>query len=118
MIDMKLTKSERKKDTAKGLPSTPSKPEYPYGLKVGLEKESLKKLGFKPLNFKLGQKVTISCEAEVTRLSMTDEMDYESNEVVLQITKMSLSGVKKGYDLGWDANKKDREDQLHKDGLI
>jgi hypothetical protein len=94
MIDMKLTKEE-KKDRNGSLPVDTAKdtgPEYPYGLVINLDKESLKKLKVKTDDYNTGEYMSIKAKVKVvgisSRTSFGNGGDYETME--LQITEMEL----------------------------
>lgn len=68
MIDLKLPKKSKKEIenelTVTGLESD----KYPYGLRINLEREGLKKLGISVSNFEVGGKVKFTCEAQINSL--------------------------------------------------
>lgn len=65
------------------------RPDYPYGLSITLEKESLTKLGKSATDYKMGDKVTVSAVAHVKSISSSQYDDGENHEsVTLQITEM------------------------------
>ncbi len=63
---MKRTKAE-KKSTSPEVATPYEGDDYPYGLEISLEKESLAKLGLDIDDFVVGGEVEIICHAEVTR---------------------------------------------------
>lgn len=95
MIDMKLTPKPKKGDTMLGAEVTMDQPEYPYGLQIRLDNESLKKLGIGELpvidaEFKL---VALVC---VTSVSAHESQgsDEPHRSVELQIEQMELKPAK------------------------
>lgn len=94
MIDMKLPEAG-KDETAIGAVEGMDSPEYPYGLRLSLDSESLKKLGMGELpaidaEFKL---VSLVCVVGVSQNdSQGSEEPYRS--VDLQIEMMELSPAK------------------------
>lgn len=89
--DMKRTKEEKKErrpDEAE--PISPDVEEYPYGLNINLEKESMEKLGLDVDDFNLGSKVDIVCLARVDSLHESSNKHNSSSSVNLQITKMAV----------------------------
>lgn len=65
--------------------------DYPYGLRIELDHECLEKLGVSKLP-SIGDKVNLSCIAEVVSVSSNAEPDGEvCNRISLQITDMELS---------------------------
>ena len=92
MVNMKLSKKEAEKEMP--APAESEAPEYPYGLCIRLDKESIGKLAMgKPAG---GDEFLLTAQVFVKEVSVTDRADgdgYESME--LQITDMALSGVEK-----------------------
>ena len=87
LTDMKIPKP--KKTTSSSV--EPSYSPYPWGLQITLEKESLKKLGIKISDFKLGEKVIIAGEAIILALRQTiEEVDNNKERIELQIIKMKV----------------------------
>lgn len=118
LIDLKQTKKEVK-SSGEVAPSSISEdhPMYPWGLEVNLEEESLEKLKMSAGNFKIGQKLKMVCEVEITRISQNQSMKKKRESVNLQIQKMSLAaGGNKGLD--WDSSPDKAEKELHKRGHI
>lgn len=116
LTDMKLSKSE-KKEHGKAMEVSSGKREYPYGLSITLDKDSLNKLNLKLANFKIGDTIMVLAQTKVTSISQSEEYGPESN-LSLQIHKMSCKKPRKPYDLDWDASDKKVDDQLMKDGLL
>ncbi len=90
-------KSEEKKEKEMPLMSSM---EYPYGLRLILDHETLEKLGIKELP-QMGAKVNIEAIAEVVSVSACADHEGEiENTICLQITDMDLkkqSAAKKIY---------------------
>jgi len=93
MINLKKEKEEKEMPLMSSM-------EYPYGLRINLDHETLEKLGIKELP-KMGAKVNLEAIAEV--VSVSSNANYEGeveNHICLQITDMELkksSMVKKIY---------------------
>ncbi len=89
---MKRTKAEKKSTSDEATPVGYDETEdYPYGLEISLEKESLEKLGLNIEDFTVGGKVDIVCQAEVTRLhqSVSKRNDAHTSASI-QITDMAM----------------------------
>ena len=76
--------------------------EYPYGLRVGLDSESLDKLNMTELPA-VGTTMTLTAKVEVVSVSQYESGGGEDRDVSLQITDMELrgegtSGPRKLYD--------------------
>lgn len=95
LTSMKLSKNEKKSRGSENVADA-DRPDYPYGLKINLEKDCLKKLGLSVKNFKKGHVVEIHAKADVSGGSWHDDEYGESESVSLQITDMALKGVSKG----------------------
>ncbi len=90
LYDMSRTKEEKKEYSDEVAPSTPEATEYPYGLNINLEKESLEKLGLDVDDFNLDGKVDIVCLAKVDSLHESANKHNSSASVNLQICKMAM----------------------------
>lgn len=91
LINTKITPKKEDSMVMETAPSKKQKPFYPWGLKINLEKEILKKLNLKPSNFKIGQKVSIEAIGEVNLISQREEGDgYNSSEVSIQIIDFGI----------------------------
>lgn len=97
----KKDKKDKKKDTSEACCSVSGNgPDFPWGLSVNLENESLDKLKIDSLP-EVGSTVRIVAEARVE--SVSSRSDRESNgkknrSVSLQITKMALSDAEEDAD--------------------
>lgn len=94
MKDMKRTRAEIKEAQS----PMASQPEYPWGLSITLDDDSLKKLQVDELPV-VGGRITIVAVARVTSVnSRSDEGGEDSRCVTLQIEKMRLGGDGDGDD--------------------
>ena len=90
MISMKLTPAEAKQETM--LAEASEAPQYPYGLSICLDDETLTKLGIDPANLpKIGAVFYIEAKAEVCSTSQYQNQQDTDTSLSLQITDMSLS---------------------------
>ena len=103
MADLKAVltkglKSMKKKNEPKPVPveaCCDSEPDsYPYGLRIDLNKESLKALGLSVGQFNIGESVTLTCKADVITVRATKGRYDESENVELQITDLGFTNVK------------------------
>ena len=88
---MKLTKKER--TGGLGTPEVATEyegPEYPYGLEISLEKDSLEKLGLDIDDFSVGGEVELICHAEITRTHESAGKSESNSSVSIQITAMAM----------------------------
>ena len=85
MIDMKRTKSEsdESKEVAMG------EEDYPYGLSISLDQDSLEKLGIAELP-KVGAEMMLMAKVKVTSTNESQHENQSHKSVSLQITEMEL----------------------------
>lgn len=89
MVNMKMSAEEAKEYS--GLVSEANAPEYPYGLMIDLNDDSLEKLGIKDLPA-VGAEMTLMARVVVTRVSSNQTQGGEAEACVgLQITDMELN---------------------------
>lgn len=87
MKHMKMTETEQKgTESAVAV----NRPEYPYGLEVRLDEQSLKKLGIKDLPA-VGTKMELAAKVHVSNAMMHDGTDGKHRSIALQITHMELA---------------------------
>ena len=94
LVNMKVDPKEREKRTESVLAE---QPQYPYGLCLRLEQDTMKKLGLTKLPA-VGKPVMITALADVTSVS---EDEYQTSDgktetrqnVTLQITDFGMAGV-------------------------
>ena len=92
LISMKRTKTEKKGNIETCAPcDSSSVEEYPYGLEIRLEKESLKKLGIDVDDIAIGRKVIIEATAKVTNLNKSISASNDSSSMSIQITDMAVT---------------------------
>ncbi len=88
MVDMEL-EDEDKLDAPQPIPM-PSKPDYPYGLRISLTEKELKKLDIDPPT-EIGDVIDMRCFGVVTCISQNK---YEGGEdcirVEIQIQKLAI----------------------------
>lgn len=88
MVSMKLDKKDVKKEMAEH--SISDMPEYPYGLNIRLDDESIKKLGISELP-EVGSDMVVLAKVKVEEVSSRDSLNgNENTSISLQITDMSL----------------------------
>jgi len=94
MVDMKRTPAEKAEDKVEMDEYTG--PDYPYGLCIYLDEDSLEKLGKGIEDFDIGDVVEIKAKAYVKSLSKSQREGSEGHESVdLQISDMELMEPKK-----------------------
>lgn len=79
---------EDKLDSSGPIPM-PSKPDYPYGLRISLTHRELEKLGLEA-DCEVGDMIDIRCFATVTSVSKSEDGDGQRCCVELQIEKMAV----------------------------
>ena len=68
--------------------ATSSKAEYPYGIRVNLDDESIEKLGLDFNKFKSGESVKLICEAIVVSRTESEYEGKMTRDLSFQITGM------------------------------
>lgn len=93
MVNMKMAAKEA------ATPSTvigpAEEPEYPYGLALTLDDDSLKKLGLSVDGLKVGQAMELHARAEVKSLSKSESEGEQHQSVGLQITDLGMGPAAK-----------------------
>ena len=84
---MKLDKEDKKTMEAE---CCISEQDYPYGLSINLEEQSIQKLGINALP-EIGQKFLLKSIVEVTSISDNKNKDSRNRCIRLQITDMELA---------------------------
>ncbi len=64
--------------------------EYPYGLRIDLGKDALKKLGLSVGQFTVGEQVCLECKADVISIRSSKGRYDSSENVELQITHLGF----------------------------
>ena len=91
MKSMKLDKKEKKQAVE---PAMAEAPDYPYGLSVHLNNDSLDKLEVKKLP-SVGDTFEVRARAEVRSVSASDSGSGKNREISLQITDMEIASAEK-----------------------
>lgn len=92
MKNMKLDGKE-KRDYMNGPAAQPAAPEYPFGLRIHLDNDSIKKLGIEKLP-EVGSKMKLMAIVEVCDLSEHKSLYGDNKSLGLQITDMKLGSNK------------------------
>ena len=86
MVNM-IRKPKKTKRSTTAEVSYEEKERYPYGLRISLESEELKKLGLNVKDFEVTEKVKFTAKAEITSLSSNkNEPNEERQSMSIQIT--------------------------------
>jgi hypothetical protein len=85
---MKLSKSEASETMP--VEAKQDAPAYPYGLRLELNDETMKKLGLEELP-DVGETMMLKAKVVVERVSQNDTKDGKRQDMSLQITEMELS---------------------------
>ena len=96
LTSMKMDKKDMKETDAPAVAgSSPKGPQYPWGLGVTLENESLKKMDIKLSDYKVGDVVELYAQCKITRLSenMREGEKNPNRSMELQITDMCLEAT-------------------------
>lgn len=88
MKSMKLSKSESSETMP--VEAKQDSPAYPYGLRLELNDETMKKLGLEELP-EVGETMALTAKVVVERVSQNDTKEGKRQDMSLQITDMELS---------------------------
>jgi hypothetical protein len=109
---MKLDKKKKDGKTMEGCcePATMSKPEFPYGLRITLEQEQIKKLG--GLDCDVGDIVSIQAAGEITSVRKEKYQGKTGNSdrhtIEIQITSIDVVTTEGEFEKAF--SKADKED--------
>lgn len=90
---MKITKADRDARKKEHMCVPYDGDDYPYGLRISLDEQALKKLGLSKLP-KTGATVTLTAECCVVSTSVNDRKGKSDRRVELQIERMDLETPK------------------------
>jgi hypothetical protein len=91
MVDMAEKKRKDLDMIASATTSSKYKgPSYPYGLRLTLNRDQLRKMKINPRDMTIGDKVEIEAMAKVVSISESSGQDYEDKSIELQITKLAV----------------------------
>ncbi len=86
LVNLKLSPAEAKEITT---PDPSDGPKYPYGLRISLDDDTLKKLGLTELPA-IDTKLVLTARAEVCSTSDYDSQSGSHRSLDLQITELAL----------------------------
>lgn len=87
MVDMKRSKADMKEANT---PISLGKEEYPYGLRIRLEKDDLEKLGMTKKLPAVGDEVMVEAMCKVISVSENASENHDSSSVEYQIMHISI----------------------------
>jgi hypothetical protein len=92
---MKRKKKSKKELEEENSPIGIDEPDYPWGLEVNLENESLEQLGLGAGDFKIGEGKNLTAKVRVDHISSNKRRNGKNRDSVrMQITEMDLEGAK------------------------
>jgi len=115
MVNMEMSEKEKEKSIPTSIEGKPEKakgPQYPYGLKLDLDNESLDKMDIDLSEFDVGDNAMIMAKVKVSSKSI-DKYDYDTKErkrISLQITHLCLEQGEEDEDEGemdWEDDEKE-----------
>jgi hypothetical protein len=109
LVDMKRPKKTKEELKAEVPALTdPFQDHYPYGLRITLKKDELKKLGIDPKTLDVGSACSLQAEGKVEEVSLREAATGRegSQSISIQITKLAIVGGKKGLFQGFNETKK------------
>lgn len=107
MSDMKMSKSDKKKENYGAIGLGSSGTDYPWGLSINLNTAALDKLGIKDLP-------DAGCECMITAIGRVTNVSSSANEkkgersVSIQVVKLAVA-LEDADDKAWDKVKADRK---------
>ena len=93
MVSMKMSPKEVK---AMEPTISETKPEYPYGLRISLNKESMEKLGMSLPG--IGDKVSIQAVGEIVAFSQYESDGHKNKSCDIQIEELQIGSKKEEKD--------------------
>lgn len=92
LVSMKLDPAEAKKEAGVPVDATENLPQYPWGLTLNLDKQSLEKLGIKDEEeYEVGTECAITARGVVTGYSVNKRQGGEEYRCLdIQITDLAL----------------------------
>lgn len=120
LINVKLSKKESTKQNAPVAMSEDT-PQYPYGLEIRLDKDTLKKLGISIDDFSIEDGVMIHAQGFVKSLSKSSCENSDNEDMSIQLTDIALNSFSEDEyedeeDLGWDDEGEKTEAKLKRRG--
>lgn len=92
LVDIKRTDDDKKREREQwDKPSTETMDDYPYGLSLHLDADTLEKLGITETDFDAGNSVGIVASAMITEDSARQVNGKVKRSLSLQITKLMVS---------------------------
>lgn len=94
LVSMKIKPEKTLRKTTEAKEVAMDQPEYPWGLEVSLNEDSIKKLGIDVENVNAGDDVFFFAKAKVTRISLNENVDSitgkknSNGDISIQIEKM------------------------------
>jgi hypothetical protein len=101
LVDLKLPKSKTKEGPVE---VAADRPQYPYGLQLRLDNDTIQKLGIDDMP-KVGDTFELEGKAVVTSVSQNESKGETRRSIELQLTKCCLEG---------EGNEDDTADSLYK----
>lgn len=91
MIDMKRPKPKKSADKS-AQPGVVTSEEYPYGLRISLEREELDKLKLDISKLKIGEKCAISANGDIQSFSISENKGSpDSRSISIQIKELEIT---------------------------
>jgi hypothetical protein len=84
-----MTKKEKKSNDCCGV-SMSEQDDYPYGTVISLNDDSMKKLGIKATDFKVGQNFTLTAKVTVKETRAVERNGKTEQSLELQITNLHM----------------------------
>ncbi len=99
MIDVKRTAADKEAEREKWESSPSSQDDYPYGLTLFFDNDTLKKLGLLDTDFDAGQPVNVTIEGFISEDSVRQVNGEVSRSMTVQTRKIAVSQEKESTDV-------------------
>ncbi|MFP4629404.1 MAG: capsid staple protein [Desulfohalobiaceae bacterium] len=100
LFSMKYKEQEREEEKQDMVAHEPKPPEYPYGLLLSLDEDSLDKLGKSAAEFVVGHTVKLMGKAQVKEVVQRDTEQGAEGRVELQVTDLGME-LQEDFESAW-----------------
>lgn len=100
LIDIKRTEADRKAERARWESVPAEQDDYPYGLTLHLDNETLEKMGLTEADFDAGQPVTVQIEGYISEDSIRSVNGEPRRSMTIQTRKIAVNQEKEASDIG------------------
>lgn len=99
LVDIKRTEADRKAEQAKWDSVPSEQDDYPYGLSLHLDSETLAKMGLTDADFDAGQPVMVTIEGFISEDSIRSVNGEPRRSMTIQTRKIAIDQEKESTDI-------------------